>query len=202
MGGEMPQVVSKLFSISSVLINFAHTIFSIYTKYKEQEERKLGPKLELKSISQPRGDSVIPSKKGGFNIITASLVHLQVTFYNPTKQMIRLNHIWIDKKSPFQFVHVSYPKSNLELQKQTEDIFIKTQENHVNLITPKLNPIQNEWYDLFSIGSKSELTLLLIFAMRNPSEIQPINIIVEHTSPNYPTKTLKPNFYLGSFCDD
>ncbi|GAA4668000.1 hypothetical protein GCM10023262_16490 [Bartonella pachyuromydis] len=113
-----------------------------------------------------------------------------------------MNYIWIDKKSPFQFVHVSYPKSSLRLHKQTEDIFIKTQENHVNLVNPKLNPIQNEWYDLFSIGSESELTFLLIFAMCNPSEVQPINIIVEHTSPNYPTKTLKPNFYLGSFCDD
>ncbi|WP_019218695.1 hypothetical protein [Bartonella florencae] len=198
----MSQVVSKLFSISSILINFAHTIFSIYTKYKEQEERKLGPKLELKSISQPRSDNVIPSKKREFKILAEPLVHLHVTFYNPTKQMIRLNYIWIDKKSPFEFAHVSYPKSGLELHKQKENIFIKTQKKHVNLITPKLNPIQNEWYNLFSIESESELTFLLIFKMHNPSEIQPINIIVEHTSPNYPTKTLKPHFYLGSFCDD
>ncbi len=116
--------------------------------------------------------------------------------------MIRLNHIWIDKKSSFEFVHVSYLKSNLELHKQTEDIFIKTQEKHVNLITPELNPIQNEWCDLFSIKGESELTFLLIFAMCNPSKIQPINVIVEHTSPNYPTKTLKANFYLGSYCND
>lgn len=185
-----------------MLLNLVRTIFLVYTKYKEQEERKLGAKLELRPIPQPKYHSVIPTKKNALRVITRPLVHLQVTFYNPTKQIIRLNHIWIDKKSPFQFVHVSYLKSNLELQKQTEDIFIKTQEKHVNLITPELNPIQNEWYDLFSIQGESELTFLLIFAMCNPSKIQPINITVEHTSPNYPTKTLKANFSLGSYCDD
>ncbi|WP_139413281.1 hypothetical protein [Bartonella mastomydis] len=183
-------------------LNLVRTIFSVYIKYKEREERILGAKLELRPIPQPEYHSVIPSKKSVLRVTSRRLVHLQVTFYNPTKQMIKLNHIWIDKKTSFEFVHVSYLKSNLELHKQTEDIFIKTQEKHINLITPELNPIQNEWYDLFSIKGESELTFLLIFAMCNPSKIQPINIIVEHTSPNYPTKTLKANFYLGSYCNN
>ncbi|WP_375693975.1 hypothetical protein [Bartonella sp. AD24XZML] len=182
--------IYECFSILSLTATTIHAGVSIWTRYSKDKQQALGPKLQInytKTLANVPYDS---NENPTFKV--------DLTSYNPTKQAIKINNIWLDPKSPFQFVEAIYYNPNPRIIREPS-VNIPVNPKHINLIHPKLKPEPESTFDLFNVESKKELTILLTIQAMKPDTVNPINIILEHTSSNYPNKTLKAFYCIGFF---
>ncbi|WP_375692801.1 hypothetical protein [Bartonella sp. AP213QHHD] len=182
--------IFEYFSIISITATTIHAGVSVWTGYRKNKQRALGPKLQINYTKTLANVPYDPNENPTFKV--------DLTSYNPTKQAIKINNIWLDPKSPFQFVEAVYPNPNLGIIREPS-INISIKPKHINLMHPKLKPEPESTFDLFNVESKNELTILLTIQAMQPNVVNPINIILEHTSSNYPNKTLKAFYCIGFF---
>ncbi|WP_142417234.1 hypothetical protein [Bartonella massiliensis] len=183
-------MIFECFSIISLTATTIHAGVSIWLGYRKHKEQVLGPKLQInytKTLANVPYDS---NENPTFKV--------DLTCYNPTKQAIKINNIWLDPQSPFQFVEALYPSPNHKIIRE-QSINISIKPKYINLIDPKLKPEPESTFDLFNVESKKELTILLTIQAMQPDIVNPINITLEHTSSNYPNKTLKAFYCIGFF---
>ncbi|AQX19762.1 hypothetical protein [Bartonella sp. WD16.2] len=182
--------VFECFSIISIVISSIHASISVWVRYEEQKKKALGRTLQFNCVSYR--SPVSPYKNENPEIT------IKLALHNPTKQVIKVNNIWIDHKSPFQFIEARYINPNPKFPKKP-DIIISTKPKHIDLINPQTKPESEHFFDLFSINSKQEIILSLTVLVKQPTTVNPITIILEHTSSNDPSKTLKLLCNLGFF---
>ncbi|GAA5094912.1 hypothetical protein [Bartonella acomydis] len=180
----------------SLIISTFSLVFVLYKSYKEQKEKCLGQKLQNCSV-RTVFERLSPKYPSDLE------VELELAIYNPTNQIIKINHIKIPKKHPFIFTEALYPDptegiSDTEKRKNATKIALKSGKL-IDLIDPKLDPNHLGFFDLFSIKAKSKLTLWFTIHPQAPCLRKPITIVVEHTSCNNPEKTLETTFCLGFF---
>ncbi|QEE11918.1 hypothetical protein MNL01_02570 [Bartonella krasnovii] len=185
-----------IYEYISFIISTISAGFVWYRYRKEQKEKCLGQKLQSCSVREVVG-SLSPKNPSDLES------ELELTIYNPTNQIIKINHIKIPKKHPFIFTQALYPDptegiSDSEKRKNATNIALKS-EKYIDLIKPQLHPNHLGFFDLFSIKAKSKLALWLTIHPQEPHLTKPITIVVEHTSCNNPEKTLETTFCLGFF---
>ncbi|MCL6230367.1 hypothetical protein [Bartonella bilalgolemii] len=182
--------IFEFFSTLSLTIAAIHAGISIWIGYKKAKEQALGPKLQ---ISCKRTLTNIP-----YHLNEKITFKINLTTYNPTKQEIKINNIWLDSQSPFQFVKAFYPNPNSRVTKEP-GINIPVKPKHINLIHPEFKSEPECIFDLFNVESEEQLTISLTIQAMQSEIVNPINIILEHTSSNYPYKTLKIFHCIGFF---
>ncbi|WP_375639341.1 hypothetical protein [Bartonella sp. MF74HXZ] len=180
----------------SFIISTASASFVFYKNYKEQKEKRLGQKLQSYSVRKIFAQT---SPK----TLQEVKVRLELIIHNPTKQIIKINHIKIPEDHPFKFTKALYPDptegiSDSKKLKNATKIALKTPK-HIDLIDPKLKPEYTGFFDLFSIKHESKLTLWFDIFPEEPRLTKPIIIVVEHTSCNDPEEKVETTFCLGFF---
>ncbi|WP_375676121.1 hypothetical protein, partial [Bartonella sp. CL42QHWL] len=174
--------------------------FVFYKYHKEQKEKRLGQKLQSYSVRKILAQT-------SPNTLKELNVRLELIIHNPTKQIIKINHIKIPEDNPFEFRKACYPDptkgiSDSKKYKNATKISLKTPK-HIDLIDPKLKPERTGFFDLFSIEHEDKLALWFDIKPIEPCLRKPIIIVVEHTSCNDPEEKLETTFCLGFFrCTD
>ncbi|WP_273789971.1 hypothetical protein [Bartonella sp. ML70XJBT] len=150
---------------------------------KTKEEVNLGPPLQFKTNS-PTLDKHDPNK---FSFI------LYIT--NPTERMIKINHIWIEKKCQFEFDKIVY--SNSVFISGNRKITIKpTSPKHIDLIKLETEQTLQDDLNAFNniIGGQEIKLEFFICSLKVNKSDTPL-FIMEHTSSSNPQKTIKASFW-------
>ncbi|WP_208434760.1 hypothetical protein [Bartonella taylorii] len=193
-------IISIISGFISFIISTTSASFVLYKNYKEQKAKRLGQKLQSYSVRKIIGHT-------SPNTLKELKVCLELIIHNPTKQIIKINHIKIPEDHPFKFTKALYPDptkgiSDSKKLKNATKIALKTPK-HIDLIDPKLEPEHLGFFDLFSIKHESKLALWFDICPQEPCLRKPIIIVVEHTSCNDPEEKLETTFCLGFFrCTD
>ncbi|WP_208442465.1 hypothetical protein [Bartonella raoultii] len=182
--------------LTSFIISLFSASFVLYRYYREQKEKRLGQKLQSYSVRK------IHSLTSP-NTLQEIEVRLELIIHNPTKQIIKINHVKIPENNPFIFRKACYPDpteglSDSKKYENATKISLKTPK-HIDLIDPELKPEHIGFFDLFSIKHDSKLALWFDIFPQEPCLRKPIIIVVEHTSCNDPEEKLETTFCLGFF---
>ncbi|MCZ2159214.1 hypothetical protein NPX99_08160 [Bartonella sp. 220] len=135
------------------------------------------------------------------------LIITPLVIKNPTKQVIKINHIRINEETPFELIGVmtldpifygfsrNFPKY-ISFEKDS----IKPQRSILHLKkTPLINPSLEQLLELFSLKSCSELSLTLFISPLSSNDIANPQFFIQHTAPYNPKKTIEVSFSPISF---
>ncbi|WP_455474724.1 hypothetical protein [Bartonella sp. B30(2025)] len=204
--------IVEAFGSSSVIIN----MFLWYNWSRKESERKIfGKPLQLSSFEIR---DVVFAGSIGINEIKKEVI---LKFYNPTHQMITINYFKLYKEDPYEFEGISFFHKVLREPKDSERVCIfgkeKFKKYNVNAYSIKKKYIDfrcvkkknNSYYinNIFQIMAKESLVLSLLINIKLSKKkndtglrkVCPINLILGHTSSNYPLENLECIFHIGNF---
>ncbi|WP_273791729.1 MULTISPECIES: hypothetical protein [unclassified Bartonella] len=150
---------------------------------KTKEELDLGPPLQF-NVHSPTPDKHDPNK---FSVI--------LYIKNPTERMIKINHIWIEKKCQFEFDKIVY--SNGTFISGNGQITINpTSPKHIDLIKLETEQtLQNGLNSFNNIIGGQEIKLEFFICSSKLNKSDTPLFIMEHTSSSNPQKTIKASFW-------
>ncbi|WP_273722026.1 MULTISPECIES: hypothetical protein [unclassified Bartonella] len=155
--------------------------------WQEKEERDLGEKLDI-SIVEIK--SAIRVDQPDFPMIRIFL-HIK----NPTPKAIQIYSISLSEEEPFNFFLVKCRKKDCNGEKIIT-INIK-QEKCINFSLSAMEPKKNRWTGLILMND-NELDLCLYIRSLKPHTLSNPNLIIHHSSPNLPNKTIEVHIPIPS----